>query len=204
MNAQWETQEVVEIQRLSRVIRAYLDSGGHLNELNAQEAVSEIFDLCHNSQSSFKRNQDEAGKSGIVDSLIQIVTAVHCSESLKLLSYRSLGQMCFGNESLSLMVGQNVELIKNVSMILSAPGISASFKDEALYPLKNAAGNSWDTHPHLIPLVPQAAHTTHHISSTRTHVFSDVLHITCCLALYITYCYQSRITHTTNSDLYSH
>lgn len=118
-----------------------------------ESAIGGLFDLCHNSNKLFQEYQNAAYNLGVVDLLLHYGQSSQVEECRKL-AFRALGQMCFNNVDVSRFIGQNRELASIVSSILSDPISSADLKEEALYSVKNAAANSWQSHANLIGLVP--------------------------------------------------
>eukprot|EP00298_Acanthocystis_sp_HF-20_P002330 c12750_g1_i1.p1 GENE.c12750_g1_i1~~c12750_g1_i1.p1 ORF type:complete len:312 (-),score=117.01 c12750_g1_i1:39-974(-) len=136
------------------------------NENETENYIGDVFNLCHNSNPKFKENQIAALESGLVDSLTYFAQNAR-ADDCKMLAFRAIGQMCFENKVTSTQVGKNHELVTLVLNNLNSE-TNDYMKEEALYSVKNAAANSWETHNIFLQLVPSVVRIlrspTHHCS----------------------------------------
>lgn len=122
------------------------------NSRAVQESTVFLLNTCHNTEPKFREKQTRAAELGAVEALISVALS-EAPELTQILCFRALGVMTFSNKYVSGMIGQSNRFIHRVEDILRSTSLSDTFKEEALYPMKNAAGEVWSIHPNLYCLV---------------------------------------------------
>lgn len=122
------------------------------NSRAVQDSAVFLLNTCHNTEPLYREKQTMAAELGAVDALIAVALS-EAPELTQILCFRALGVMTFSNKFVSSIIGQNTLFIARVEEILGSPTRSDTFKEEALYPIKNAAGEVWSIHPALFCLI---------------------------------------------------
>jgi len=116
-------------------------------------ALSQLFDLCHMSESRFRRYQLAICELGGVEVMVRVS---HDNQQEDLLSwvFNVLGQLGFNNEATSTHIGSSALLLPLVLRVVEDPFANQKLKKHAIYSLTNVVANAWSTHQQLLKLLP--------------------------------------------------